>query len=68
MQIDPIKPTLKPPGTEHMKPNYDKLLLEFAFKFNLRHSIEVLVGVAAGDRVAWQLEAGAHSRPLFSST
>jgi hypothetical protein len=51
-----------------MKPNYDKLLLEFAFKFNLRHSIEVLVGVAAGDRVAWQLEAGAHSRPLFSST
>ena len=29
---------------------------------------EVFVEVDAGDRVAWQLEAGAHSRPLFSST
>ena len=36
MQVDPIKPTLKPPGTERLNLKCDILLLNFAFKFNLR--------------------------------
>jgi hypothetical protein len=36
VQVDPIKPTLKAPGTVRLKPNYDKLLSSFAFNFNLR--------------------------------
>ena len=39
VQVHPIKPTLKPPGTNHLKLNYDKLLSNFAFKFNSRHYI-----------------------------
>jgi hypothetical protein len=35
VQADPIKPMLKAPGTERLKPNYDKLLSNVAFKFNL---------------------------------
>jgi len=34
VQVYPIKPMLKPPGTEHLK--CDELLSSFAFKFNLR--------------------------------
>ena len=36
MQGDPIKPTLKLPGTNRMKLEYEKLLSSVAFKFNLR--------------------------------
>ena len=36
MQVDPIKPMLKPPGTKHLKLKCDGLLSSFAFKFNLR--------------------------------
>ena len=36
MQVDPIKPTLKAPGTERLKLEYDIPLSSFAFKFNLR--------------------------------
>jgi len=36
VQIDPIKPELKPPGTKRLKLKCDVLLLNFAFKFNLR--------------------------------
>ena len=31
-----MKPMLKPPGTKRLKLKYDKLLLSFAFEFNLR--------------------------------
>jgi ABC-type multidrug transport system ATPase subunit len=31
-----MKPVLKAPGTRHLKPRYDELLLNVAFKFNLR--------------------------------
>ena len=41
MQVDPIKPMLKPPGTKHLKPKYHILLSTFAFKFNLRCYFEV---------------------------
>ena len=36
MQVDPIKPTLKAPGTVRLKLKFDKLHSLFAFKFNLR--------------------------------
>jgi hypothetical protein len=36
VQVDPIKPTLKAPGTNRLKLNYDALLSNVAFKFNLR--------------------------------
>ena len=36
VQVDPIKPTLKPPGTKRLKLNYDEPLSTPAFKFNLR--------------------------------
>ena len=35
-QVDPIERTLKAPGPEYLKLEYDKLLSTFAFKFNLR--------------------------------
>jgi hypothetical protein len=36
VQVDPIKPTLKPPGTERLKLNCDVPRSTPAFKFNLR--------------------------------
>jgi len=36
VQVDPIKPKLKPPGGKRLKLKCDVLLLNFAFKFNLR--------------------------------
>jgi hypothetical protein len=35
-QVDPIKPMLKPPGTQHLKLKCDGLLSSFAFNINLR--------------------------------
>ena len=37
MQVDPIKPKLKAPGTQRLNQKFDKPLSSFAFKFNLRH-------------------------------
>ena len=37
VQVDPIKPTLKAPGTQRLKPYYGEPPSNFAFKFNLRH-------------------------------
>ena len=39
MQVDPIKPKLKPPGTKHLKLQCDILVSTSAFKFNLRRCI-----------------------------
>jgi len=36
VQVDPIKPNLKPPGTKRLKLKYDTLLSNVAFKFNMR--------------------------------
>ena len=36
MQIDPIKPTVKAPGTKRWNLKSDEVLSSFAFKFNLR--------------------------------
>ena len=42
VHADPVKPTLKAPGTKRFKLTYDEVLSSFAFKLNLRHCIEVL--------------------------
>jgi hypothetical protein len=36
VQVDPIKPMLKAPGTERLKLEYHESLSKFAFNFNLR--------------------------------
>jgi len=36
VQVDPIKPKLKPPGTKRLKLKCDMLPSSSAFKFNLR--------------------------------
>ena len=36
MQLDPIKPTLKAPGSERLKLKCDHLVSKFAFTFYLR--------------------------------
>ena len=36
MQVAPLKPMLKPPGSKHSKLKCDILLSTLAFKFNLR--------------------------------
>ena len=36
VQVDPVTPKLKPPGTERLKLMYYKLLSTSAFEFNLR--------------------------------
>ena len=41
VQVGPIKPTLKAPGTKRSKPEYDEPLSNIAFKFNVRRYIEV---------------------------
>jgi len=40
MQVDPIKPTLKAPGTKRLKLKYDEWPSNFGFNFNLRRYIE----------------------------
>jgi len=67
VQVDPIKPTLKAPGTERLKLKYEELLSKFGFKFNLRRYTEdVKARECYVGNLSW---AGAHTRPpLFSST
>ena len=40
MQVDPIKPMLKAPGSKRLKLECDQLPSSFAFKLNLRHYIK----------------------------
>jgi hypothetical protein len=49
VQVDPIKPTLKPPGTKRLKLNCDVLLRNFAFNYNLRRYNEEEVDGIGGD-------------------
>jgi hypothetical protein len=43
VQVDPVKPTSKSPGTNRLKLTYDKLVSDFAFIFRLRRYSEVHV-------------------------
>ena len=40
VQVEPMKPTLKVPGTKRLNLKYDELLSSFAFNFNLRRYIK----------------------------
>ena len=40
MQLHPIKPTLKPPGTKRLQLTYDEPLSNFASKFKLRRYVK----------------------------
>ena len=64
MQVDPMKPKLKPPGTKRLKLKCDILLSKFAFTFNLHRYNEAWELLWAGDGAA----AGAYTRSLLRST
>ena len=49
MQVDPVKPTLKAPGTKGLKLKYGKPLTNFGFKFNLRRHIQEDADAASYD-------------------
>ena len=84
MQVDPIKPTLKAPGTKRLKLQYDEPPSSFALKFKLRRYIEcagdgdTLLGPGgqlreylarlAAADTATGFVVGAYTRPLLSST
>ena len=55
VQVDPIKPKLKPPGIKRLKLNCDVLLSTSAFKINLRHYIQARRHAALD-----------HLRPIYS--
>jgi hypothetical protein len=46
VQVDPIKPTLEPPGTKRVETKTDILVSNFAIKFNLRRYTKVGDGTA----------------------
>jgi hypothetical protein len=51
VQVDPIKPTLKAPGSERLKLNCDILLSTSAFSFNLRrYTVGGMMATAARAR------------------
>jgi len=76
VQVDPIKPKLKPLGNKRLKPKYDTPLSKLPFAFNLRRYTLVpaeFCEVSNGskrDPAEWfaRVEAGAYTRPLLSST
>ena len=56
MQVDPIKPTVKAPGTRRLKPELDNLLSSFAFNFNLcRYNKSVLKNLLTSSLAAFDL-------------
>ena len=64
VQDDPIKPTLKPPGTERLRLKYDELLSCFAFNFNSRRYM--MGGMPFDDPLAAQ-QAAPRGHPLPDS-
>ena len=72
VQVDPMKPTLKPPGTKRLKLKCDVPLSSFAFKFNSRRvnqmAEELHTRLHAHAAVWGGLEAGAYTRPPLSSS
>ena len=71
MQVDPIKPTLKLPGSQHLNLKHENLLSNFAFNINLRRysPVAVTAAEAAGGMGAMAraraglVGAGAPNRP-----
>jgi hypothetical protein len=51
MQVDPIKPTLKAPGSKRLKLEHVNLLSNFAFRFNLHRYSQGLEELTREQRV-----------------
>jgi hypothetical protein len=80
VQSEPMKPKLKAPGTKRLKLKYENMLSRFAFKCNLRRHVwgswsaqragaaEARDGTATLSALAPVEAAGAHTRPLLTST
>ena len=70
MQVDPIKPMLKAPGTKRLKRRCVETPSNFTFKFNVRRCNEV---AAEGSGLKLDLhyyltqQAGAYTRSRFRS-
>ena len=68
VQVDPIKPKLKPPGTKRLKLNCNKLLSASAFKFNLRRYsmefVQLLLARGADPNVTMKGGRGLHLFPF----
>ena len=61
VQVDPIKPKLKAPGTKRLKLEYDTLLLSFAFNFNLRrYTLAPAQLKLVVDSIVWAFRQGHH--------
>jgi hypothetical protein len=73
VEVDPIRPTLKAPGTKRLKQKNDGLLSSFAFKFNLRRYSwgfrrRTCSSPSSSSCSCASSSAGAYTRPPFSST
>ena len=68
VQVDPMQPMLKAPGSKRLKLEHHNLLSNFAFKMNLRRYIKGPPRCPASPRRACTSAAGAYTRSLFSST
>jgi len=62
VQVDPIKPKLKPPGTKRLKLTCDILLSTSAFRLNLRRYI-VAFPIILDEDIAKELDNLTSSRP-----
>jgi hypothetical protein len=65
VQVDPIKPTLRAPGTKRLKLNCDVLLSTSAFKFNLRRYTEACIAAEVGAARHCPPRHPTHLRPSF---
>jgi len=68
VQADPMKPTLKPPGTKRLKLKHDEWLSNVAFSFILRRYDEVVLCWTPFVDPESAILAGPCTRPLFGST
>ena len=59
VQVDPIKPTLKPPGYMLLKLRYDGPISNFAFNFNWRRYTEADPTQALDAAAVWPLDPAA---------
>jgi len=58
VQLDPMKPKLKPPETKRLKPKSDIRLSKSAFKFNLRRYAEAATTFSAAKAHAEAVQRG----------
>jgi len=69
VQVDPMQSMLKAPICRRLKLEHEKLLSNFAFRFNLRRYSEGGVKFNGTDgSVIADTTAGAYTRPLIGST